>query len=85
MIPHPPLANNWNRGAASRHTTYQSDKRGLHPVAHKLLLIAPTHGGQAELKVIHRQMVSWSPIQIQTSQCMAGSRTHNLLITSPTT
>jgi len=43
------LANNWTRGAACRHTTPQSATEGLHPVAHKLRLIATNHGGMARL------------------------------------
>jgi len=43
------LANNWTRGAASRQSTPQSATQGLQPVAHKLLLTAPNHGGMARL------------------------------------
>ena len=65
--------------------------RHLHPVARKLLLIAPIHGRMTRLSwprwpvkyrdglPIHRR----SPILVLTRQCPAGSGTRNQLITSP--
>ena len=43
--PLPAMANNWNRGAAHRHTTAPISALGLHPVASELLLTShPAEG-----------------------------------------
>jgi len=55
----------WTRCAACRHTTPQSATRGVHPIACKLLLIAPIHEGMARLSwhgwLVTYEMVYLSP------------------------